>query len=609
MNTNPNAKVYQNSNSSTSTLRPRNPRLISYITDEVTESRQEIEPLATTSSSNTPPRFPSRGTSPLPSINRPRKSKNSRDGDRNDGHTRTKSEGENTLTSNGLWESWSSIQGIASTLLGNEIQSPARSKGKATNKHKAWNKPDWTYSTPHPTAEWGSSLDQVKYVEGSIEERQALVQAKKREVLLLANGNESIDAGGKYKRRDSDADLTRNPIDDDNQDLLAYLHTIKPQDTLAGVMIKYSCQPDVFRKVNRFWPSDNIQTRTHVYLPIDACSIRGRKVSGPRSPLDLLNSEAEEIPVKSNADVSNLTSFLGSETSEAVMVSPTSSDQYTSSRPEDIEYKHDSWVILPNFTQPVEILRIPRQILGYFPRPRRKSNSIYTDTSTTSTPKTSLDLLRHPPTHAAQASFSLNASPVRRPGTFPNRQLTRQRSSSTTASGTNFVEALRGPGGVGSLRGLRTEASRPGPAEDALNRQFAHYLPDVAPPEDTLRNFLRATPRLTPRASTDSVRSNRSNSSGLTDMSGAIEGWMRKISGNKKDKASGIGRMGDLIELETNTEPTTIVDSGEIDDIDRTPRASTIGQTTATEEMLLNERFPIRGRVMNAYGAGKDKNN
>ncbi len=108
----------------------------------------------------------------------------------------------------------------------------------------------------------------------------------------------------------------------------------------------------------------------------------------------------------------------------------------------------------------------------------------------------------------------------------------------------------------------------------------------------------------------DSVRSNRSNSSGLGDVGGALEGWVRKLA-IKKERV-GAAKMGDLIELETNS------DLGEpiLDEDDfPTPTAPNMNmsmqdgkwQSSATDEALMNERFPIRGRVMNAYGSGKDK--
>jgi hypothetical protein len=143
------------------------------------------------------------------------------------------------------------------------------------------------------------------------------------------------------------------------------------------------------------------------------------------------------------------------------------------------------------------------------------------------------------------------------------------------------------------------EAARPGPAEDSLNRKFKEYLPNLnlAPPEEIPRTSLT---RSTPRASTDSIRS--SSSTGLGEVGGAIEGWVRKLGGTKAPRGTVGGRMGDLIELDTHSDSGT----GEGDEEgDQTPTMD-VGGSSATEEALLNERFPVRGRIRNAY-VGKEQ--
>lgn len=141
----------------------------------------------------------------------------------------------------------------------------------------------------------------------------------------------------------------------------------------------------------------------------------------------------------------------------------------------------------------------------------------------------------------------------------------------------------------------------PGPAEDPLNKMFAHHLPNVAPPGFTPR----ATPRATPRVSTDSTRS--TSSTGLAEVGGAIEGWVRKLGGKGGAKSEGFReRMGDLIELEgtdVREEGGTVGEEGG-EDGGETPTLT----MNVNEEALLRERFPPRGRVRDAYpGKGKGK--
>lgn len=189
-------------------------------------------------------------------------------------------------------------------------------------------------------------------------------------------------------------------------------------------------------------------------------------------------------------------------------------------------------------------------------------------------------------------------------------------SAPLTAS-TAFVSVLHGPGGVGTLRGLRTEKARPGPAEDALNKKFAQYIPDLLPPQGDDR-FLSpnrhhrtasSSLRVTPRASTESVRSARSNSSGVPT---AIDGWLKRMTssgtpGTAAKMAIG-GRLpasqlgGDLIELDDTV--NSIRNKGPDDLTTNTTQGEGgVDSSSKSDQDLMNERFPIRGRVTRAYEA------
>ena len=584
MSDTPKQAFFQSSNSSTSTLRPRQTRLISFLEDNdtsTTELQDNQQGRAAQSSSTSSTSTLGRSNS---DILRRKAGKQAQ--------PRANAEANQLFPNSGLWESWQSISGIASTLLGSDTHAQVTGKDKRDIKTPSWQKTNNTFLTRTSVPAWGRSVESTAQMKVSaVEERQAMVQAKKREALLLADVHERPDVNGRYKRRDSDANFPSisSPADAD-QDILVYVHKIQPIDTFAGVMIKYNCQPEAFRKINRLWPNDNIQIRKHVFLPVDACTVRGKKIDNIGATSDLLSSQLETMSL--TRETSPDPNAESASFHSPAISSPSSHLLSLTTSPDASDYRHESWVQLPRFALPTEILRIPRRTLGYFPPARRKSGPTSPQQSTTSTPKTSFDMLRHPPTHAA----SLNASPVRR----PRIQATRQRSSSTTTTNLSFVDHLKGPGGVGTLRGLRTEAARPGPAEDPLNRKFKEYLPNLnlAPPEEFPRASLT---RSTPRASTDSIRSSTS-SSGLGEVGGTIEGWVRKLGGAKAPRGTLGGRMGDLIELDTHSD-NGMGDGDE--DGEQTPTLE-VGGTSATEEALLNERFPVRGRVRNAY-IGKDK--
>lgn len=288
-----------------------------------------------------------------------------------------------------------------------------------------------------------------------------MVQAKKREVLLLADSEAG--AGRRGKRRDSterdrDRDGDRDRDRTGEEGALAYVHAVLPTDTITGVTIKYGCQAAVFRKANGFWPSDSIQSRRSVLLPVESCSVKGR-------PIDLLEGEgAGDVPT-------------GTEDGDKI-------------------WKHESWVQIDGFGSPVQIGRVPRRALGFFPRTRRKSVS-----------------------YDADGRESETTGPARRHGHGHQR-----RRSQLHLSGT----------GVGTLD---RKSTAPGPALDGLSRFFAQHLPTISP-----------TPTPTPTQTPEW--------SGLDNLGGAVEGWMRRMTNKARNSLAdlnqvpSVNRRGDLIELD-----------------------------------------------------------
>ena len=127
----------------------------------------------------------------------------------------------------------------------------------------------------------------------------------------------------------------------------------------------------------------------------------------------------------------------------------------------------------------------------------------------------------------------------------------------------------------------------PGPAQDRLNQLFAPHLPNTAP-----------------RTSFESIHS--TSSTGIENVGGAIEGWMRKMA----TKAAAVvqtpplrstGGAGDLIELVEGWELDG--DHGEGVATITDARARESGrEDREDEERMLSERFPVRGRVFEDKG-------
>lgn len=572
--------------STSATLRPRNRRLISI--DDDFETVDSGSPSGTEFQDSTSSTFlSSRNASPLPSTHPSRSTSKARTPEAAPWSSKSLrgfglggSQANPSITATGLWESsWTSLQGIASTILGSDAKDPSKDKPSSSRSPRKRKPLDftssWKLANTSPE-QWGPSANVERQVAaGSQEDRLAQLQAKKRQTLLTANGHAFPDSSGKFKRRGSEDRecMSAPPSEDHERDALVYLHHVQPSDTLAGVAIKYNCPIAVFRKANRLWPNDHIQIRDVVYLPVDACGVKGRKISEPPAasdrPLGDSSEDSALTPTATNAYPEfPYHPYRGSTQVSSITTSPSTTT--SNPNPQEPPWKHDSWVIIDPSPVAIEIARLSRRTLGFFPPSRRKSVS-YSDLET---PSLSFDLSR---TEEAQDSPGRHRSPAPR------------KDKSRSSSGSYFPSMLSGPGGVGTLG---HDVTSPGPAQDKLNQLFAPHLPNVAP-----------------RTSFESVTS--TSSTGIENVGGAIEGWMRKMA----TKAAAAvqtpplrgrnGAGGDLIELVEGWELDGGSGDGDGDTITEERVGRGRGSAREEEERMLQERFPVRGRVFEDKGRRK----
>lgn len=488
----------------------------------------------------------------------------------------------------GLWEggwtgSWSALQGLASSVLGGEVEEGEDSwdtsvvQGGDTVRRRTGAAKKVYPSTWGPSGSSNGSLLRKDDIvgQGSLEDRDAAVKAMKMASVLQSHEgvNGGLDVNGRHKRRISGDDLPSG-LQDDEGDALVYVHHVQPQDSIAGVVLKYNCQPAVFRKANRLWPNDVIQARKVVFLPVDACAIKGRPCDPPSTdgrPIDFL------APTPSFEEPPN-------------MSTPTDGGPWQSqngllldtSKQEENEWTHVRWVLLsasPSST-PTEIGRLPRKTLGYFPPRRRKSQGTI---SALSSPRGSFDF-QSMPQNPSDLPNSALSTPSRRlsnlgpdrsnigsyfpaPTSNPTASHLPRRDSSVDAS--SKASWLSGPGGVGTFeRNVR----KPGPAPDGLNNWATKNVPFFGlghlPSSSVLgeggKGFgfgdslaeidegpLRSYPgsgAVTPGAGGSGL--------GLEQAAAAIEGWVRRLAvkspGTPKVGAVGgrnVAEVGDLIEL------------------------------------------------------------
>lgn len=548
--------------------RPRNRRLIS--------TEQE---LVNTSRTNTP--GGSRGVSPIPQKHPSRVSSGGKgNGNANAGGSRARGSGRpvggllaptneagkggrgSPVGVGGIWDggwmsSWSALQGIASSVLGG-----TEGEGRKSSTERN----TWGPEALPKQHDGGIGL-------GSTAERDAIVRRKKMTRVLEGRDERPnmLDTNGNYKQRTSMEDQRpRTPQDD--TDALVYIHHVQSNDTLAGVVLRYSCQPAIFRKANRFWPNDSIQVRKIVVLPVDACAVKGRPCDPPSVDgygIDLLapTPGVEEAPPFPNT----------------TWPEPSSTHNKTSAARSEVDenpWVHVRWVLLDSspHSKPVEIGRMPRKTLGYFPPRRRKSQA---SISTISTPRVSSDFPRLSQS-LSQTSIdpigSAASTPPRQPSNFGSRpsipgsyfppspmisSVRSRRESVSEAAGR--LSWLQGPGGVGTLG---KNVRKPGPGNDGMNSWVKRHIPGLAIDDlpstsvlgaetahfgfsEELASIAEGPAFNNSNNATGSTAVLGPNGLGLENAAAAIEGWVRRmaVKGPVTPKAGIRSSEPDLIEL------------------------------------------------------------
>ncbi|KAI9736083.1 MAG: hypothetical protein M1818_006259 [Claussenomyces sp. TS43310] len=566
-----------------STIRPRNRRLVSTETELISGDGQGGSQRST---------IP-RGASPIPSRHPSRIAS-----ELGKGHARNGSPVGGLVTpgersglasptmafGKGFWEggwtgSWTTLQGLASSVLSGEVNGGGSTSPNGANASKRRGR-DGSSSKKSP-ATWGPSGNLPQKSEnsvgsGSLSARDAALKARKTASVLESHErvNGGLDVSGRYKRRTSLEEPNQRGED---EEVMVYVHHVQPKDTLAGVVLKYNCQPAVFRKANRLWPNDIIQIRKVVLLPVDACTVKGRPCNAPAEGIEgvdlLAPTPNMEFPPQTTRHEyeepwgNQIHNSAQATTSSPFDLMPA---QLSKIDAEEQPWTHVRWVLIdtsPN-SKPVEIARTSRKSLGYFPPRRRKSQ---TTISSVSTPRGSSEV----PALPTLSTDSHPSSPVRRTSNLGSKPTTgsyfpasssnissRRESISDTAGRANW---MRGPGGVGTFA---KNVRKPGPGQDGLNSWAAKYLPGLSTeslPSTFVSGGTTASLGFSDKSSGMEEQAFESGLTGAATPAGqglglehaaaAIEGWVRKLAvkgpGTPRIGTSGTGTsaMGDLIEL------------------------------------------------------------
>ncbi|KAI1461450.1 carbohydrate-binding module family 50 protein [Annulohypoxylon moriforme] len=572
---------------------------------------------APTTPSLTPGQSPttSRGASPMPSARL--------------GNSKLLSSGQTTPSnaafSRGLLEgswapSWASVQDFASSFLdGGYTSEPSRPNSRNGNKSRP--KSIWkglggnTMKSGKSTGSWGPAPPEESrpgardIAAGSLAEREAQLKARKRASVLESyeGVNGGLDVAGRYKRRNSD-ETPRGTMDSVAEEHLVYLHHVKPTDTYAGIVLRYRCQEHAFKKANGLWSRDNIQIRKYLMIPVDACETKGR----PCEPPSEYSREVDHLATTPQTGDFTLSSASTPQRRQTLhdsyfeSISGKSAGQPTE-EDEEQPWTHVRWVKLDSVQEPVEIVRVSRRSMGYFP-PRRKK-SIHT-TSTFSTPRHSLDLTKaitnssevidSPGRISSRRQSSLSARPT--PASLGTSSSARSRVTSL-GEGDGVPAWMRRPGGVGSM-GRSVKA--PGPAKDSLNTWVNKRLPgfniDSMPSMSVMgsetahfgfNNTADETAGIveSPFEEGRNATTPARNGIGLEQAAASIESWLR----------GAWARRPSTPRLGSNRRPPEDLDLIELTDTN-SDEGGTPGRMMDTG--LLNQTFALSGSSARSDGAG-----
>ncbi|KAG0638216.1 hypothetical protein HOY80DRAFT_190332 [Tuber brumale] len=276
---------------------------------------------------------------------------------------------------NGWGVQWSALQGLASSALGSDVVAvtsdppPARPHGSAAAVRRRKRLTDGATATgsggrrSHSSGSWLGGIpileaDSSRSAGGSGSDEAPSRSARGSDLGEPSLQNSIRSRKISYKRSTS-PDPTHGPTPlpapESEKDALAYVHHVKPTDTLEGVVIMYNIHASALRRANGMWPNDSVQRRKILLLPVEDCGVKGKPVD--LLNLDLTRDQQANLPPPPKG--------------------PTPGEEAAA---EECGYRHESYVVMDGIGQ-VEIARLARKKLSHFP-PRRRKESASVNTTT-----------------------------------------------------------------------------------------------------------------------------------------------------------------------------------------------------------------------------------
>ncbi|OCF77384.1 hypothetical protein I204_01372 [Kwoniella mangroviensis CBS 8886] len=217
------------------------------------------------------------------------------------------------------------------------------------------------------------------------------------------------------------------------------IHTIKSNESLAGIALLYGIDLATLRKSNKLWSSDPLHIRTHLYVPLEACRWnkakeilvrgpgegqvtlmpktnkdkgKGKEVYNPnggvgQNGLSHIMDLSDSPPSASTSTLSLASTFL-----------PSTNHSYTQeiSPPTSTEPLFDEQAATPRV---LDVVRIPSSQLRFFPKPKPdkppdRRSSDYFNSASRSSPgsNTNTNPLSSPLSRNGRPSGEIERKPI-----------------------------------------------------------------------------------------------------------------------------------------------------------------------------------------------------
>lgn len=489
------------------------------------------------------------------------------------GHDRSPSPGNLGQFFNDTWnQGWSSVQDLTSTLLtGNENgeRGGLLSPSNGLSRPQLLKSPSMDNRGRKVPEAWGPLPPDQKPGVDIAERQSALKAARTASILESHDGvNGGLDVLGRYKRRNSDEHNTSRRH---QEDYLVYIHHVQPEDTYAGLILRYKCGEDAFRKANGLWSRDSLQTRKWLTIPVDACDLRGRPCDPPPS------QPTHQVTSSSNKE--NCNSAETGTHDDFYSRSSKAPDGEEGQLDDNKPWTHVRWVEIDSLPAPVEIGRVAWGAMGYFPPRRRKS---LRTTSSFSTPRQSIEVSQTGPASVDGMSPRRLSSLSNRPQ-MPGTPLFNRNRPGSDSPDTRPLW-MRRPGGVGTMG---KNVKSPGPDSDYINTWAQKNIPglsidgpsmSIMASETAHFGFSKESGELveSPFEEGRDAASVSRQGTGLDRAAAAVETWLRgalaKAPGTPLIMARsrsgsnqlGVDGTGDLIELTDATSDDVPAPSGSV---------------------------------------------